>query len=57
MLLTYCLSNSIFSKYKSINIITDISNYNKFLTTLDQKYTIELTLWETERNSVYYNGK
>jgi 6-pyruvoyltetrahydropterin/6-carboxytetrahydropterin synthase len=31
--------------------------WNKLRVRLDAKYTIELTLWETERNSVYYNGK
>ena len=31
--------------------------WNKLRKRLEDKYTIEITLWETERNSVYYNGK
>ena len=31
--------------------------WNKLRKRLDEKYTIELTLWETERNSVFYDGK
>ena len=31
--------------------------WNKLRERLDEKYTIELTLWETERNSVFYDGK
>jgi len=31
--------------------------WNKLRNRLDDTYTIELTLWETERNSVFYNGK
>ena len=31
--------------------------WNKIRKRLDEKYTIELTLWETERNSVFYDGK
>ncbi len=44
------------------NIIPTAENialviWNKLRARLDEKYTIELTLWETERNSVFYNGK
>ncbi len=44
------------------NIIPTAENialviWNKLSARLDEKYTIELTLWETERNSVFYNGK
>lgn len=31
--------------------------WNKLRARLGEKYAIELTLWETERNSVFYNGK
>jgi 6-pyruvoyltetrahydropterin/6-carboxytetrahydropterin synthase len=31
--------------------------WNKLRKRLDSKFEIEVTLWETERNSVYYNGK
>jgi hypothetical protein len=31
MLMTYILSNSIFSKYKSMSTIVDISNYNRYM--------------------------
>lgn len=31
--------------------------WNKLRKRLDEKFTIELTLWETERNSVFYDGK
>jgi 6-pyruvoyltetrahydropterin/6-carboxytetrahydropterin synthase len=44
------------------NIIPTAENialviWNKLRARLNEKYTIELTLWETERNSVFYNGK
>jgi 6-pyruvoyltetrahydropterin/6-carboxytetrahydropterin synthase len=31
--------------------------WNKLRKRLDNRFDIELTLWETERNSVFYNGK
>jgi len=31
--------------------------WNKIRKRLDSSFEIELTLWETERNSVFYNGK
>jgi 6-pyruvoyltetrahydropterin/6-carboxytetrahydropterin synthase len=31
--------------------------WNKLRNRLDTKFELELTLWETERNSVFYNGK
>ena len=48
ILLTYILSNSIFSKYKSIKTIIDLSNYNKFL--IKEPNNINL-LYETFKNS------
>ena len=31
--------------------------WNKLRNRLNTKFELELTLWETERNSVFYNGK
>lgn len=31
--------------------------WNKIKSRLDPKFELEITLWETERNSVFYNGK
>lgn len=44
------------------NIIPTAENitlviWNKLRKRLDETFTIELTLWETERNSVFYDGK
>jgi 6-pyruvoyltetrahydropterin/6-carboxytetrahydropterin synthase len=44
------------------NIIPTAENicvviWNKLRKRLDTTFELELTLWETDRNSVYYNGK
>lgn len=44
------------------NIIPTAENicvviWNKLRKRLDNTFELELTLWETDRNSVYYNGK
>lgn len=44
------------------NIIPTAENiclviWNKLRKRLDARFELELTLWETDRNSVYYNGK
>lgn len=31
--------------------------WNKLRTRIEPEYALEVRLWETERNSVYYNGK
>jgi 6-pyruvoyltetrahydropterin/6-carboxytetrahydropterin synthase len=31
--------------------------WNKLRAKIDSKYTLEVRLWETERNSIFYDGK
>ena len=50
MLMTYTLSNSIFSKYKSISTIVDISNYNRYLTNESNQLNL---LYNTINNTDY----
>jgi 6-pyruvoyltetrahydropterin/6-carboxytetrahydropterin synthase len=44
------------------NIIPTAENitfviWNKLRKRIAEQYSLEITLWETDRNSVYYNGK